>query len=386
MRVLFVVDEKKMGGVSILLEDILKNIDLSKKKVDILILHNNGDMLSDLPKNVNIIYGTKFFRTVDYSLKEVICSKKNCDIFNKLKMIFYMKTGLIKYFIIRERKKILKEKYDTEVAFKDGYCALVVGYGNAKNKIQWLHCDYLMKDHLANYKKLFLKIYDHFTTIVAISNPIKEGFNSIYGYENKTIAIYNLIDKEKIIKKANEFEVKLSDKLNLIAVGRMHPMKGYLRLIEIINKLKTENNFNAHLTLIGDGPEFDKAKKMINEFKLNDDIDLLGKINNPFPYVKAADLFLMCSIYEPFGLTIIEALTLKVPVLSTEVATINELLYSQHGLIVKNSESGLYDGLNILLNNPNRIKEYKKNLEKYNYPTDKIIKQIEEALNEKGAY
>ena len=73
-KVLFVVDEKRMGGVSILLRDILRFINIKKYDIDIMVLHNNGDYLDDLDKRVNLIYGTPFFETVDYSLKEVLKS------------------------------------------------------------------------------------------------------------------------------------------------------------------------------------------------------------------------------------------------------------------------------------------------------------------------
>ena len=60
-NVLFVVDEKQMGGVSVLLEDILKKLNFFKFNVDVMVLHNNGDYLDDLPKDVNVIYGSRFF-------------------------------------------------------------------------------------------------------------------------------------------------------------------------------------------------------------------------------------------------------------------------------------------------------------------------------------
>ena len=69
-NVLFVVDEKKMGGVSVLLEDILKNINTKKYNIDIMVLHNSGNYLNDLPKEINIIYGTPFFDVVYLYIKK----------------------------------------------------------------------------------------------------------------------------------------------------------------------------------------------------------------------------------------------------------------------------------------------------------------------------
>ena len=74
-KILFVVDERQMGGVSVLLDDILKRINLKKFNVDVMVLHNNGDYLDDLPEGVDVIYGSPFFEVVDLSLKEVIKTK-----------------------------------------------------------------------------------------------------------------------------------------------------------------------------------------------------------------------------------------------------------------------------------------------------------------------
>ena len=140
-NILFVVDEKKMGGVSVLLSDILNKISLKNKQIDIMVLHNSGNYLDDLPKNINIIYGTKFFEVVDLSFKEVIKSKKISLIYKKIKLILMMKTGIIKSKIIKERKKCIQKRYDVEVAFKDGFCAIFTAYGDSKKKYHWLHTD-----------------------------------------------------------------------------------------------------------------------------------------------------------------------------------------------------------------------------------------------------
>ena len=381
-NILFVVDDRKMGGVSVLLEDILNNISLKNINIDLLILNNDGDMLSNIPKSINVIYGTNFFQAVNQSLKYLIENKKILMLLKKIYLVFLMKTHLIGFKIKKERKKILNKKYDKEIAFKDGFCGLFVGCGETKEKIQWLHADYLKHDDLKNYRNLFRKLYDNFTTIVAISKPVGDNFDAIYGQKKKTIVIYNFVNSKKVIERSLEQNISLPNKkINLISVGRFHPMKGYLRLIEVINKLKECGLFtDCHLTLIGDGPEYEQAKQLVKENRLKNEITLLGKQTNPFPYVEKADLFIMSSVYEPFGLTVIEALILGVPVISTEVATIREMLPKEYGIIVDNSEDGLFDGLKKLITTPKLLNKYKSNLKNYNYDTDTIIKQINDLL------
>ena len=115
--ILFVVDERRMGGVSILLEDMLNKFDYSKFNIDVLVLHNNGTRLNNLPKNVNIIYGTKYFDAVDLTIGEVLRSKNLSLIFKKVRLVVEMKTGLIKNRIIKERSygRLQYIKYDQEL-------------------------------------------------------------------------------------------------------------------------------------------------------------------------------------------------------------------------------------------------------------------------------
>ena len=71
-KIFFVKDERQMGGVCILLEDYLNNIDFKDNKVDLLVLHNNGERLKNIPKEVNIIYGDKYFDVVDLPFKSLL--------------------------------------------------------------------------------------------------------------------------------------------------------------------------------------------------------------------------------------------------------------------------------------------------------------------------
>lgn len=387
--ILFVVDEKRMGGVSVLLEDILNTINITKYNIDILVLHNNGEMLNNIPKEVNIIYGTKYFSAIDYTLKEVIKMKKISTLYHKLKVIFDMKTGNIKNSIIRERKKILTKQYDLEIAFKDGFTALFTIFGNSKRKIHWLHYEYKKTNPNAKYNKLFNKILPQFDRIIAVSEGVKDAFNNIYHLENKTKVIYNLIDTFKIIEKSKEkSEVKLNvQEINFVSIGRIHEQKGYLTLINAINKLNTNKILpdNFHLRLYGDGPQKQELEELINKYNLQQKISLMGKVLNPYKYLKGNDLFILSSKYEAFGLVIIEAMTLRVPVLATKNHATSKLIkHKENGYITENSEEGIYQGLKYILENKEELKLYKQNLKNYQYDNLKIIKELEEELsNEK---
>ena len=202
-NILFVVDEKQMGGVSVLLEDILHNMNIKKYHIDIAVLHNNGDYLNNVPKEVNFIYGTSFFETVDLNIKEVLKTKSIRKIYSKIRLIFLMKTGLIGKRIKKERKKMLTKNYDVEIAFKDGFCAIFTAYGNSTKKYHWLHTDYSMYDCTAKYKKLFQKIFLKFDKIIGISNSVLERFKEKYNV-TKTDVIFNIIDEKTLTVRLND--------------------------------------------------------------------------------------------------------------------------------------------------------------------------------------
>jgi len=383
-KVLFVVDEKQMGGVSILLADILRFINIKKYEIDIMVLHNNGDYLDNLDKRINLIYGTSFFEAVDYTLKEVLKSGNLRLIYKKLNLIFLLKTKLIKKKIVKERSKCLKKQYDVEIAFKDGFPAVFTAYGNSKRKYHWLHTDYSMYDSTANYKPLFDDVFPRFDKIIGISENVLKEFKKKYEVKN-TQVIYNLIDENNIINKAKLEKITYDkDKINFVSVGRMHPMKGYDRLIEVLNKLNQDKKLeNVTVRLIGGGPDEGLIVDLIKKYNLSDKVLFLGRKRNPYPYIKASDCFLMTSRYEPFGLVILEALVLKVPVLATKVLSIAEIMTDKEGLVVENSFQGLYDGLLKIIENKTLLKTYNDNLSAFSYNINEIIKEIEALLDER---
>ena len=384
-NILLVVDERKMGGVSILLEDLINNMDLKDKAIDILVLHNNGDRLENIKDKVNLIYGTKYFDAIDIPLKEIIKSFNIGLFLKKLRLVFEMKTGLIEKRIIKERKKILSKKYDVEVAFKDGFTALFVGFGNCPKKIHWLHYDYKTQNANAKYDKLFKRVLPKFSKIIAVSKGVMDDFNNLYHLENKTKVIDNFIDTKKIKSMMKKKPSKKSNQeLNLISVGRLHYQKGYDRLIEVFNKLNKDNLLNnVKLHIYGDGPEEERLKKLITLYNLNDIIILEGRTNNPYEKIVNSDLFILSSVYEPFGLVIVEAMTLQVPVLATANSATSKLIdNNKNGLIVDNSIEGLYEGLKRIILNKDLINKWKESLKDYDYDDNnkRIIKEVLDIL------
>lgn len=383
--ILFVVDEQMYGGISVVLTTLLKKINYDKYNIDLLILHNRGNSLTleKLPKSVNIIYGTCFFSAIDLTVPQILKSKKISTIVHKINIVFRMKTGIIKNKILKERKKILNKKYNVEVAFKDGFCALFTAFGDSDKKISWLHTSYDVCDYTSKYRKLFNEVYKKIDNIVAITQDVSYTFNKIYKMESKTKVIENLIDIDGIIEKSKqEFDDANFQKecLNLICVGRIAQQKAYPRLLYQMSKLKKEGLLeNVILHIIGDGEEAEIVNKVILDNNLSDNVNVLGYKENPYPYIAHSDMLVLTSLYEGLGLVLIEANLLGVPCIATKFANVDKTLNDgEYGLIVDNSDEGIYYGLKSILESKEMLKIYNRNLKKYKYnKNEDIMKKIE---------
>ncbi len=392
-KILFVVDERKLGGVSILLENMLNNLDITKYDMDILVLHNNGDRLENIAKNINIIYGPKAFNIIDQDLKSLLKKFKLGLAIKKIYMSYMLKIGKIEQFIKRQRKNMGLAIYDLEIAFKAGFCSAFVAYGNSKRKINWIHEDYATYNRTKRYEDTFKKIFNLFNKHITVSEDARKSFCKIYGNEDKTFVIENYIDIEVVLEKANS-EITVNNiaidksKLNLVTLGRFCPEKGFERIIKAIYTLKQEMDItNLHAYIIGYGDYREKLLGEIIRLNLTESIDIIesDKIGyNPYAFMKECDMFVLSSLSESFGMVRVEALTLGLPVITTDVAYTKELIQDKYGIVVENSEQGINEGIKQVITNSELVENLKEQVKGYSYENknkeilDKITKLLEE--------
>lgn len=380
-NILFVVDNLKMGGVTKVLINMLKSLDNSDYNIDLLVLHYYKDMLIDLPNNIKIIKGSKYFHIVDQNLKSLLVNKDIKNIFRKCCFSFNIKTNIIKRKIKKDRLKNIKKQYDVEIAFGDGFPYLYTSYGNSIKKIAWMHSDVAVRDYSARYYKNIKNALSKMDLCIAVSDKVATSYKNRYNIATVEV-IPNIIDDYEIIKKSKLAPEVSFDKnqLNFISVGRLDYSKNYLMLLNVAKHL-IDDGYKFKVYIVGDGEENVTLQKAIINLKMEKHFILLGRKDNPYPYVKNSDLFLLSSRYEGLPTVIIEALILHIPCISTEVAGIYEILNNSFGVITKNTENDFYLNLKHLLDNPQKIIEMKENLSNYKYNNNIIIDKIENILN-----
>ena len=381
-NILFVVDNLVMGGITKVLSNLLQNLDEKKYNIDLLVLHYYEDMCIQIPKNVKLIKGNEYFSYVDVSIKKILKEKDLKQFFNKVSLVMLLKTGKIEKKIKKARDKILKKDYDTEIAFSDGFSHIFVANGNTPNKIAWMHTDISVQNDSKRYYNLVRESLEKMNMSVCVSDRVRDVYKSYYDLDDDKIqTIHNIINDIEIKNKGNEkIDVEYSkDTVNLISVGRLEFQKNYTRFIKVHKKL-IDDGYKINSYLIGDGLEYDKLSNLVKEKKIDNTFKFLGRKDNPFPYVKNADLFVLSSILEGLPTVLYESIILGTPCVSTLVAGAKEVLKDEYGLVVENSDEGLYNGLKRILDDKSLLKKYKSNAAMYKLENSDIINKIEKIL------
>lgn len=247
-------------------------------------------------------------------------------------------------------------------------------------KIAWLHND-VRKFNIRISDEEIIDTYNKLDKIVAVSNQVKESLCEKYNInEDKIEVIYNMIDEDNITKKSME-EVDANKEFTFVNVGRMRKQKRQDRLIDIAKYLK-EKNYKFKIQIIGSGEEEENLKKQIIENNVEDKVELLGLKENPYPYIKQADCFVLSSDFEGYVIAVKEALFLKKIVISTDVTGIREMTQNgRFGIITDVSKEGLQKAMEDVL--VKSIDTYKISEELIDFDTgnkeiiDKLINLIE---------
>lgn len=162
-------------------------------------------------------------------------------------------------------------------------------------------------------------VYNRVNRVIALSNGVKEEIvRHFWVKHSKVSVIYNPVDIEKIIELKNEnvIDYEFSNSFHhIIALGRLHPHKDFLTLIKALQIAK--ESVNIKLLIVGDGNQKKMLKNYCDENDLNDLVSFLGFKSNPYKYINRSAILVLSSIVEGFGHVIIEAMSLGVPVIST---------------------------------------------------------------------
>ncbi len=236
------------------------------------------------------------------------------------------------------------ESYDVAISYlwPHDYVAYKV---KAKKKIAWIHTDYTK---IKTDVKRDLKVWKEFDHIISISEDVTKSFLKKYSsLASKIVLIENILSPQFIQKQADRvIEAFDKEAFNLVSVGRLCYAKGYDNAIQALRKLHDEGLTNIKWYIIGYGGDEQMLRDLIKEHQLEESFILLGKKINPYPYMKACDLYVQPSRYEGKAVTVSEAKVLGKPILLTNYDTAHsQLEHGVDGYITELSIDGIVEGV-----------------------------------------
>lgn len=402
-KILIRIGSLRHGGAEKVLATFLKNLPKDKYEIDLLLNLYSGKYLPEIPDWINVLYLNK---------GEMITTNRLQDLPEKAYRVTYQKL-LKKFPKLLYNRKLKGKKYDIEFAAIHGFRDEILNspLKNSK-KIIWIHND-LRKTEFHDYTDPEIRKFFGFDKIMVISDHIQKDFEKLARNEDekgRIVRIYNPLDTGEILKKSQESadkRLETGDKrpetgksaeqpstVNhqpstidhqplFISVGTVFPQKGFDRLLRVHKKLLDEG-FPHRILIVGDGYDFENIKKLKTELGVDDTATMPGFTDNPYPYFTAADFYVLSSRYEGFPTVLFEAITLKKNIIATDVSGVREMLENgKLGLIVDNSDEGIYEGMKKALMNPGSFNTYQNELKDYKMPfnLENSVKEIMAVLD-----
>lgn len=356
-NILILMPSMFIGGAERSLIGLLDSIDYTKYDIDLFLYRKEGEFIKFIPDKVNLLQNIDEYSNFDRPIKNVLFSKNfkfgikrlkaKIEIKKRGKENVWSSLQYIYHNIMPLLPNIDKE-YDLAINFLNP-AEILVEKVNAKKKITWIHTDYTK---IIPDKKLDLKVYENVDYIANVSKTCEKQFLSVYNQlEDKCIVIENILSENFIENQSQEtlidekFNIKDQETIKILSIGRYDSAKNFDNVPEICSNI-LQYGYKVKWYIIGFGTDENLIKEKINEFNMQDNVILLGKKENPYPYIKVCDIYVQPSRYEGKAVAVREAQILNKPVVITDFETSkSQLTDGFDGVIVPMDNEGCSDGI-----------------------------------------
>ncbi len=291
-NILFILPNLQGGGAERVVLNVIRALDQTKFKPILFLIKNTGDYWNEVPENVEIV---------------VALESNQQSRLNALKILF-------KLLKVSRRVDIIVGALELSAT----YYAVVAGLILRKPTVGWVHTD--LNRYLAIQKpfhsKLVRWLYPHLMVIIAVSSGAAKTVEQLLPkMRDKVKTVYNPLP-EKIFELAEE-PLQINKSLPMVlGVGRLDFHKGFDVLIRAHAKLVAKG-IQHKLMILGEGKDRENLESLVKELGVENSVIMRGFQPNPYKWMNSADVFVLSSRFEGFGMVLIEAMALGVPVVST---------------------------------------------------------------------
>ena len=339
-RIFIAIHYMHLGGAETSLIGLLQALDPQKVDVDLFVYSHEGEMMKLIPSYVNLLPENSVWSMIEKPLMTVL-KKGYWKMFMarmraKYRMNQYIKQyhpkdgSAIIGFVGDEVSKILPHlhhlgTYDLAISFLR-FHEFVLDHVTAKRKVCWIHTDYSQIDVCAELELPVWSAYDH---VISISEDVTKTFLQVFpSLKDKIVEVENILSPDYVRQRSQlispediqtEMPVR-GDCINLLTIGRFSEAKK-LDEIPAICRGIVEAGVNVRWYIIGYGGSDGYIRREIEREGMQEHVFLLGKKENPYPYIKACDWYVQPSRYEGKSVVVREAQMLCKPVIVTNYPT-----------------------------------------------------------------
>lgn len=292
-RVAIVANSLRVGGAERVAVNLANGFSRAGHSVDVVLVTESGPLLGELDESI---------RTVDLDSGRVLTSTP----------------ALRSYVTKNEPSAIISIGAHVNLTT----CWAVLASRSAPVHIATEHSILKRMDESAKkfaMRTLMKAFYPRIDRVVAVSNGVVDDLRTVVGFDGEVDVIYNPIVSDALMEEAAQpvhHPWFTDDTPVVLSVGRLAPEKRVDTLIRAFASSRDE--LDSRLVIVGDGPERTTLERLVTRLDVDEHVEFLGFVENPYRYMAAADLFVLSSENEGFGMVLVEALSCGCPIVSTD--------------------------------------------------------------------
>ena len=332
-RIFIAIHYMELGGAERALLGLLEALDAERYEVDLFVYSHQGELMEHIPPHIHLLPENPVYASYEKPLVQVcrqghwgmVAARLWAKVMNRWHNRHL--TGQVISLLDevgRATSPILPAlhhlgEYDVAISFLNPHY-VIRDKVRARKKLAWIHTDYSVVQVNDERELPVWAAYDH---IVSISPDVTRTFLQCFPtLAPKIVEQENLLPVQLIQRQAEAFDAapEMPGKIRLLSIGRFSPPKNFPGAVEIMAELcKLRDDVTWYIIGYGGGEA--EIHEYIERYGMQEKFIILGKKSNPYPYIKACDLYVQPSIYEGKSITVKEAQLLGRPVAITRYPT-----------------------------------------------------------------
>lgn len=390
-KIIIVSHAMEIGGAESALLGLINSFDYSKYQVDLFLMRQAGELLKFIPEKVNILPMNQA-QYLAVPIRELVAAHEIKMLYGRLKAKCLARRRIKKAGFKKDNQVELtyshkytwkymddinsNTEYDLAISFLTPHY-ICLEHVRAKKKVAWIHTDYSIIDIDVETELSMWEAYDY---IASISEKATEAFLKKFPtLQDKIIGIDNIVTNSMIEEQANgdiELELKKEECFNLLSIGRFVHAKNFDN-VPLICQSILKSGIDVRWYLIGFGGDEQLIRERIKQYGMEEHVVILGKKDNPYPYIKACDIYIQPSRYEGKAVTVREAQILHKPVIITDFPTAHSQVEDGYdGVIVPLDNKRCADEIVRVIKDKNLQNQLIENMKKTDYSNEKEVEKI----------